>query len=97
MARGRKPGDGRGRLGGRTKGTPNKTTKFQKEMIQNFIDENWEEALEAWHSIDNASQKWIGFTKLFEYIMPKYSSVELKGDGEAPDFMKKILELRGKQ
>ena len=37
---GRKKGDGKGRLGGRTKGTPNKVTGTVKEWIASIIDGN---------------------------------------------------------
>lgn len=37
MPRGRKKNDGRGRLGGRKKGTPNKTTKGLKEVLNRIV------------------------------------------------------------
>lgn len=38
MTRGRKKNDGRGRLGGRKKGTPNKTTKGLKEVLNRIVE-----------------------------------------------------------
>lgn len=38
MPRGRKKNDGRGRLGGRKKGTPNKTTKGLKEVLNRIVE-----------------------------------------------------------
>ena len=96
MGRGRKPGDGRGRLGGRTKGTPNTETQLNRDMIQAFLDENAPEAWRAWHKIENPAQKVAQFIKLFEYVMPKYQSIEVKVDSETPDWQKKLEELRRK-
>lgn len=38
MPRGRKKNDGRGRLGGRKKGTPNKATKGLKEVLNRIVE-----------------------------------------------------------
>ena len=67
MGRGRKPGDGRGRLGGRTKGTPNAETQLNRDMIQAFLDQNAEEAWKAWHEIENPAlslkELWFRYEK----------------------------------
>ena len=96
MAKGRKPGDGRGRLGGRVAGTPNKATKIGKDAILQLIAKNWvlfEENLEA---IESPKDYCMVIMKLMEYVFPKMSSVEVKGDIEAPDWMAKLESLKKK-
>lgn len=39
----RKANDGRGRLGGRTKGTPNKPPMPLHERVMNIINKNWQQ------------------------------------------------------
>ena len=48
---GRQKGDGKGRLGGRAAGTPNKITVLTKEIIQEFVAENYDAAFDAWKAI----------------------------------------------
>ena len=91
---GRKKGDGKGRLGGRTKGTPNKVTKVTKEMVQDFLDENFEEAIAAWHSIDKSGVKFMAFLKMMEFVLPKMASVDFNPGDKTPDWMKKLETLR---
>lgn len=92
---GRPPGDGKGRHGGRPPGGKNKITKFTKELIQSFLDENAEEAWACWAEIENPKDKFLAYLKAAEYVMPKMASVEVKGDKEIPDWMKKLDEIRG--
>ena len=83
-----------GKYGGRAKGTPNKLTKLTKEMMQAFLDENKDEAWEAWHKIESPSNKFSLYLKMCEFVLPKMASVELKGDKETPDWVKKLEEIR---
>ena len=89
-------GDGKGRQGGRPPGGQNKVTKFTKEMIQNFLDENADEAWACWAEIENPKDKFNAYLKAAEFVMPKMATVEVKGDKEVPDWMKKLEEIRGK-
>lgn len=91
---GRKKGDGKGRLGGRAKGTPNKVTKVTKEMVQGFLDDNFEEAIEAWHGIDKPGVKFAAYLKMMEFVLPKMASVDFNPGDKAPDWMRKLSELR---
>ena len=93
---GRQPGDGRGRLGGRPPGGKNKVTKLNKERIQAFLDDNAEEAWKCWKEIESPKDKFLAYIRIMEFAVPKMASIELKGDKEIPDWMKKLEEIRGK-
>lgn len=93
---GRKPGDGRGRLGGRAAGVPNNSTKIGKEAIMKCIENNWGLFQENLEAIESPKDFCMVMMKLMEYVFPKMSSVEVKGEAEAPDWMKKIEEIRKK-
>lgn len=88
--------DGKGRMGGRPPGGTNKITALTKAAIQNFLDENQEEAWEAWKQIKSPKQKFEMYLKLCEFVIPKMASVELKGEVKTPDWMAKLDSLRGK-
>ena len=90
---GRQKGDGKGRLGGRAAGTPNKITALTKEIIREFAADHYEEAFEAWKSIKNPKQKFEMFMKLLEFIMPRMASVEFNPGDATPDFMLKLKQL----
>lgn len=92
----RSANDGKGRLGGRAPGTPNKVSALTKEAIQNFLNENQEDAWKAWKSIKNPKQKFEMYLKLCEFVVPKMASVEVKGEGKAPDWVEKLEALRKK-
>lgn len=88
--------DGKGRMGGRPPGGTNKITALTKAAIQNFLDENQEEAWKAWKDIKSPKQKFEMYLKLCEFVIPKMASVELKGEVKTPDWMAKLDSLRGK-
>lgn len=92
---GRQKNDGKGRLGGRAAGTPNKITVLTKEIIQDFVAENYEDAFETWKSIKNPKQKFEMFLKLLEFIMPRMQTVEFNPGDKTPDWMVKLHELSG--
>lgn len=94
--KGRVAGDGKGRLGGRAKGTPNKVTKVTKEMVQEFLDENFEEAVAAWHAIDKPGVKFTVYLKMMEFVLPKMASIDFNPGDNTPDWMMKLQKLRGK-
>ena len=88
--------DGKGRMGGRAAGVPNKVTAMTKAAIQSFLDENQEEAWKAWKEIKSPKQKFEMYLKLCEFVIPKMASVELKGEVKTPDWMEKLDKLRKK-
>ena len=90
----REKNDGKGRLGGRAAGTPNKITVLTKEIIQEFVAENYDAAFDAWKAIKNPKQKFEMFLKLLEFIMPRMASVEFNPGDTTPDWMEKLTKLR---
>lgn len=70
---GRKKDDGKGRLGGRTAGTPNKVTGTVKEWIATIIDGNrgqFEKDLKALE----AGERVRVISNLLQYVTPKMQS-----------------------
>lgn len=94
---GRVKGDGKGRYGGRKKGTPNKGTKEVRELIQMFLAENYEEAMEAWHAIEDPAKKYHAYLKAMEFGVPKMASIEFNQSDKTPDWMDKLSKLREKK
>ncbi|MCC8118548.1 MAG: hypothetical protein LIP09_07370 [Bacteroidales bacterium] len=71
--------DGKGRLGGRAKGTPNKATATLREWVGNLIDKNRrqvERDLKALEPKDRLAM----IEKLLQYVMPKQQAVKAEVD-----------------
>lgn len=71
----RQKNDGRGRMGGRRKGTPNRATATLKEWVADLLDRNRvriEEDLEALEPRD----RLLMLEKLMGYVMPKCKAEE---------------------
>ena len=72
------------------------STKLGKERIRTFIVNHWEDFEDAFDRIDNPKDQCMIMLKLMEFDIPKMSSVEVKGETESPDWMKKIDDMRKK-
>ena len=74
----RQQNDGRGRLGGRQKGTPNKTTSTLREIIsqhwQEYQESKFKEDLDA---LDPATRITV-MERYAQYIAPKMKSVDME-------------------
>ncbi len=66
----RQKNDGKGRLGGRVKGTPNRTTQTTKEWIQQILDENQEQIREDLKKL-NPKDRVNALLGLLPYVVPK--------------------------
>lgn len=77
MPKGRQANDGRGRLGGRQKGTPNKTPNSQKEWIRQFLADNREQIAEDWKKL-SPSERWKMYEKLTAYVVPKVMATKVE-------------------
>lgn len=64
-----KPGEG-----GRRKGTPNKTTKEMRELLSDFISDNWYKLQDDFNVLEPKDRVQI-FERLLQYILPKYQAV----------------------
>lgn len=66
----RQKNDGKGRMGGRAKGTPNKVTRPLKEWLCYLVDENREQ-IESDLKALSPKDRLIMFEKLLQYVVPK--------------------------
>lgn len=66
----RQKNDGKGRMGGRAKGTPNKITGTLKEWLNNLLDENREQIGQDLKAL-SPKDRLIMFEKLLQYVIPK--------------------------
>lgn len=80
----RQKNDGRGRIGGRAKGTPNKATVTLRQWITELIDDNREQIKRDLKVLSPAERLKI-FMGLLGYIMPK-ATAEEKNEAGSPDF-----------
>ena len=81
MPRGSRPGE---RRGGRTKGTPNRTTRQVREVIAAFAEGNADKMSGKLNEIDDPA-KWMDcYLRALEYHIPKLGRQEHVGqDGGA--------------
>lgn len=93
---GRPPGDGRGRHGGRAKGTPNKVTKERRELIDEFLNENWEEFKRHYSNCQPAEKLNI-YLQLIPYTTPKMASVEYKEKVAPKSFNDELDAISGEK
>lgn len=91
----RQKGDGKGRLGGRAKGTPNKVTAERKARIAQFVEGHWEEFVMNYEQLDDPKEKCKIFMDILPYYAPKLSAVEYKDKTPAKSFKDELDELSG--
>lgn len=72
----RQKNDGRGRMGGRQKGTPNKGGT-QKEWIKTFLEGNREQIEADWKRL-SPSERWKYYEKLTQYVVPKVMATKIE-------------------
>ena len=70
----RQKNDGRGRIGGRSKGAPNKVTSTIKDWISQIIDDNREQVEKDLRKLSPKDRLQV-FEKLMQYVIPKQQSV----------------------
>ena len=73
----RQKGDGRGRLGGRAKGTPNKTTQSMRALLTKFCEENYEDFVETYQRVLNPKERCELYLKAQSFVTPKLHAVDL--------------------
>lgn len=71
----RQKNDGKGRLGGRSRGTPNKITTSLKEWLKNLLERNATLIEEDFKKLDPPTRIRL-FEKLLTYALPKQASVQ---------------------
>lgn len=93
----RQKGDGRGRLGGRAKGTPNKVTIKRRALIASFVEENWDDFLLNYTKIDDPEKKCSIFMSMMPYYAPKLAAVEYKDKSQAQTLQEELDEISGEK
>jgi hypothetical protein len=82
LAMARKKNDGRGRMGGRQKGTPNKVTSTLKDWLEALINDNRKQITEDLKIISPAQRLKI-LERLLCYVIPKQASLGIEAQVEA--------------
>ncbi|MDY2634090.1 MAG: hypothetical protein SOV83_05840 [Prevotella sp.] len=78
----RQKNDGKGRIGGRAKGTPNKVTASLKEFIKNLIDNNRSQIIADMKKLE-PYQRLLFIERLMGYVLPKQAAVDIKSQIDA--------------
>jgi len=74
--------DGRGRLGGRAKGTPNKTTSTVKEWLTALVDNNRKQIEKDLKAMEPAERVKL-IAQLLNFIVPKQQAVSVEASIQA--------------
>lgn len=74
---GRKKQDGRGRLGGRQKGTPNKITRDLKQWVSDVLNNNREKFEEDLRELLPFERVKV-LSSMFNYFLPKQQSISIE-------------------
>lgn len=77
----RNKNDGKGRLGGRAKGTPNKITTDLKEWITEILKSGKELFAEHLNSLEPREYVKV-YVGLLNYVVPKQQSVSVDAEAE---------------
>lgn len=97
MARGRQKNDGRGKMGGRVAGTPNKVTSSAKEIITQIVNNNAPKAQEMLDMVVEPKDWCMLYIKLLEFVVPKRAAVHVEADAKLSDLRSELEELQNKE
>lgn len=97
MIMARQKGDGRGRLGGRKAGTPNKNTAAKKELFRSFIEGRWDDFIKTYDEIDDPVRKCSIFIDLLPFAYPRLASVEYKDKDKPKTLQDELDEISGEK
>lgn len=92
----RPKGDGKGRLGGRKKGTPNKENAPFRKLMENFCRENYEDFVATYKRILNPKERADMYLKAMSFVAPKPLAVDLTTSEKPSDF-KSELDLMAEE
>ena len=88
----RQKNDGRGRLGGRQKGTPNKVTSSVKDWLTGLVNSNRTQIENDLKAMEPAERVKL-FALLLNYIVPKQQAVSVEASMQAEyNEMAKLLQ-----
>lgn len=89
----RKKGDGKGRIGGRKPGTPNKVTAVGKEILIELISNNKKKVSDMLDKIDDPKD-WLNiYLKMCEFVFPKMAAVQVNGNVKTCDLKSELMEM----
>lgn len=87
--------DGRGRLGGRQRGTPNKLTQTLRERIDNLLQDNFE-TIQADFTQLSPRDRLFFYERLLQYVLPKrqQTAIDLQqiSDEQITDLATNLLD-----
>ena len=93
----RPKGDGKGNQGGgRKKGTPNRVTRERRELINEFLNENWEDFKLNYTKADPATKLKI-YMEMIPYTTPKMATIEYKEKSRPKTFKDELDEISGEK
>lgn len=93
MPRGRYKGDGKGKTGGRKKGTPNKASSQAKDIIVQIVDNNAEKAQQMLDQIVDPKDWLWAYAKLLEFVVPKKAAVQVTAEAKESDLKSELEEM----
>lgn len=64
-------------MGGRAKGTPNKTTQSMRALLTKFCEENYEDFVETYQRVLNPKERCELYLKAQSFVTPKLNAVDL--------------------
>ncbi len=80
------------KFGGRTKGTPNRTTAETKELIQNVVSNELDNITELLNKLE-PKERIDAVIKLLPYIVPKQSEIAIDANNKFNVFEPVTLTL----
>ena len=89
----RKKGDGRGRLGGRAPGVPNKVKHDTKQIIMAIVEKNAEKAEQMLAMVVDPKDWVTLWIKLNEFVTPKMAAVSVSTAKSACDLKSELEEM----
>lgn len=93
----RQKGDGKGNQGGgRRPGTPNRVTRERRELISEFLDENWEDFKRHYQAADPPTKLKI-YMEMIPYTTPKMATIDYKVKEVQKTFADELDEVSGEK
>lgn len=88
----RKKGDGKGKTGGRQRGSTNLVNRTAKEILANIVEKKLTSGeVERWiDEIDDPKDRTNCFVKLMEFYLPKQAAVHVTDDTKQSDLQAEI-------
>lgn len=78
------------KYGGRKKGTPNKSTALTKEVVNDFINDNYLKFCTNFELL-SPKDKVSVYVKMLDFVLPKMKSVELNDNTKQAERVDEII------